>query len=187
MQSTSSTSMTHISCLFRGTLQSVVVCEGCRRRSCTEQPMWQLALDVPHTGVDALSNARRSSRIVSPRKSAAAAAAVLCDSSGSVSLDELVEQFCAVDQLPPQCYACDHCPSRQNASKGFEIAAFPRVLVVVLKRFSWLSTSGAKIGTRVVRSVSFLLTFCFELFQKMLTYSLCFGLFVGFEPGFSAS
>merc|ERR1712146_287631 len=39
---------------------------------------------------------------------------------------------------------------RQDATKQLEFAELPRVLVIVLKRFSWLSTSGAKIGTQVI-------------------------------------
>ena len=41
---------THVGCLFRGKLHSVVVCQRCRHESLTVQPMWQVALDVPNIG-----------------------------------------------------------------------------------------------------------------------------------------
>jgi ubiquitin carboxyl-terminal hydrolase 44/49 len=130
---------THLACLFRGVMRSDVVCQRCKRVSSTEEPFWQLTLDLPRDA--SAGAARRSARMVSPRRAPEQARSTV-----SCTLRDCFEAFSAPETVPQ--YACDHCPSRQTAIKSLHVVEMPQVLVVVLKRFRW-DGNGTKIDTTV--------------------------------------
>ncbi len=128
----------HLACLFRGKLRSDVVCGGCKRVSSTEEPFWQLTLDLPREPESAANAARRA---VSPRRAPEPAR-----SGVSCTLRDCFEALSVAETLSQ--YACDRCSVRQTASKSLHVVAMPLVLVVALKRFRW-DGSGSKVDVSV--------------------------------------
>jgi ubiquitin C-terminal hydrolase len=141
-QPTAGAAHSHLTCMFRGTLRSSIVCGGCKRVSATDEAFSQLALDLPRgRNASATGAAQRASQAISPRR-----APEPTRSGVSCTLNECFKAFSSTETVSQ--YACDHCKARQTATKSLSVVALPQVLVVMLKRFRW-DGNGSKIDTSV--------------------------------------
>ena len=135
--------------LFRGTVQSDVVCEFCQATSSTLDPIEDVGLEVtvPHTSAAPhtyhRSNSSTSSRTTSPVPQAA-----LTDVQTAFS------RFSQTEALDSG-YKCEQCGKVGRATKQSRLARIPPILTLHLKRFRYGDRVGApavSAGSRRSRS-----------------------------------
>jgi ubiquitin C-terminal hydrolase len=133
--------------LFRGTVESNVVCESCRAMSSTLDPIEDVGLEVtiPHHqilshGVHRNSN---SSRNTSPVPQVPAL----------VDVQTAFQRFAQTEALDSG-YKCEKCGKVGKATKQSRLARIPPILTLHLKRFSYgdRGTSSLSATTRRSRS-----------------------------------
>uniref|UniRef100_A0AAV2IW03 ubiquitinyl hydrolase 1 n=1 Tax=Knipowitschia caucasica TaxID=637954 RepID=A0AAV2IW03_KNICA len=153
-----------VNTVFHGQLLSQVTCLGCKNRSNTVEPFWDLSLEFPE-------RYHRSSK----------------DSMAHASchLTEMLAKFTETEALEGNIYACDQCNLARRtgtskpvllteAQKQLMVHKLPQVLRLHLKRFRWSGRNNReKIGVHV--SFDQLLnmeTYCsLEASSKIFAYS----------------
>jgi len=117
--------------LLQGKLVTMVTCLKCKIVSRITDPFQDLSLTIP---VVSLANARGRGAKKEPARCA---------------LYDCLDSFTATDNLFGKIRQCDHCNSKEDATKRMMLHTLPNLLCIVLKRFSWTARSRAKINTFV--------------------------------------
>jgi ubiquitin C-terminal hydrolase len=116
--------------LFRGTVESNVVCESCRATSSTLDPIEDVGLEVtiPHHQLQSHTFHRNSnsSRNTSP----------VPQVSALVDVQTAFQRFAQTEALDSG-YKCEKCGKVGKATKQSRLARIPPILTLHLKRFSY--------------------------------------------------
>jgi len=112
--------------LFRGTVESNVVCAHCKATSSTLDPIEDVGLEVtvPAAGNNTISSGRSSSRNPSP--------APVC----LASVETAFKRFIETENLDSG-YKCEKCGKFGRATKQSRLARIPPILTLHLKRFRY--------------------------------------------------
>ena len=123
--------------LFRGTVESKVICDSCKASSSTHDPIEDIGLDVtlPAAGMEQSSHrsataASSSSRANSPIPPALA------------DVQSALQRFARAEALDAG-YKCEKCGKLGKATKQSRLASIPPILTLQLKRFRY----GERVGT----------------------------------------
>eukprot|EP00730_Choanoeca_flexa_P015419 TRINITY_DN7080_c0_g1_i1.p1 TRINITY_DN7080_c0_g1~~TRINITY_DN7080_c0_g1_i1.p1 ORF type:complete len:633 (+),score=120.02 TRINITY_DN7080_c0_g1_i1:122-2020(+) len=122
--------------LFQGKLLSEITCSSCGNTSITQEPFYDLSLEVAGSDTVASSWADMFS--------------MLKPFTGSTSLARCLKDFFSQEQLVDEDqYHCDKCQGKRDATKQLRIGRIPEVLCFTLKRFKAIGNSFVKIQTHV--------------------------------------
>ncbi|PRP79961.1 ubiquitin carboxyl-terminal hydrolase 49 [Planoprotostelium fungivorum] len=116
--------------LFQGKWESSMKCEKCHRVTQTKETFLNLTLDIPAVS---LAKSRRTRSSVGP--------------SATCTLQDCIDAVTAPQKIEGR--FCDTCQTKEEAQTETKLIQLPQTICFVLKRFSWTSTSQAKVNTTV--------------------------------------
>lgn len=140
--------------LFQGFLQSQIKCSNCHNVSITQDPFYDLSLEMPKDQQLKKIGQERGQEALTPQGKVSWFTA-FCNYTGltqpQLSVETCLHSFCTSDRLlHADQYKCDKCKQRVDATKSLAIHALPEILCLHIKRFAHNTYFGQKIGRHVM-------------------------------------
>jgi ubiquitin C-terminal hydrolase len=128
--------------IFRGQLRSVMTCGKCGYKSRSFEPFEELLLQI---GKGAQVGGLMAAGVYGSHLGGASSS-----SSGSVRIEHLLQAFVQPETLSgEEAWRCESCKHLGVSTKQISVYKAPRVLILVLKRFSYTRVRRCKVDTPV--------------------------------------